>query len=106
MTCPSLAEARAVSGEHDVGAVAAWFRVHGPEWVALTMGPDGCYASGSGFDGHVAAPPAVVVDTTGAGDAFAAALVHARLAGSDVEHAARLACAAGALATTTVGASR
>lgn len=105
VACPSLAEARAVSGETDLAAVAAWFHGHGPEWVALTMGPDGCYASGPGFEGRVEAPDVEVVDTTGAGDAFAAGLVHARLAGWDLERAARFACAAGALATTTVGAS-
>jgi sugar/nucleoside kinase (ribokinase family) len=106
VVCPSLAEARGVSGEHDIPAVAAWFRAHGPEWVALTMGPDGCYASGPGFEGQVEAPHAEVVDSTGAGDAFAAGLIHARLAGWDFERAVRFACAAGADATTTVGASR
>jgi sugar/nucleoside kinase (ribokinase family) len=105
IACPSLAEARAVSGEQDIPAVAAWFRAHGPEWVALTMGPDGCYAAGPGFEGHVAAPHVEVVDSTGAGDAFAAGLVHARLAGWELDRAVRFACAAGALATTTVGAS-
>lgn len=106
LACPSLAEARAVSGEEDIPAVAAWIRAHGPDWVALTMGPDGCYASGPGFEGQVEAPHAEVVDTTGAGDAFAAGLVHARLAGWGFERAVRFACAAGALATTAVGASR
>jgi sugar/nucleoside kinase (ribokinase family) len=106
VVCPSLAEARCVSGEHDVPAVAAWFRAHGPEWVALTMGPDGCYASGPGFEGRVEAPHADVVDSTGAGDAFAAGLLRARLQGWDVERAVRFACATGADATTTVGASR
>lgn len=106
LACPSLAEARSVSGEEDVAAVASWLRAKGPEWVALTMGPEGCYASGPGFDGHVAAPRAVAVDSTGAGDAFAAALIHARIAGWDFERGIHAACEAGALATTTVGASR
>jgi sugar/nucleoside kinase (ribokinase family) len=107
VVCPSLAEARGVSGgEHDIPAVAAWFRAHGPEWVALTMGPDGCYASGPGFEGRIEAPDVAVVDTTGAGDAFAAGLIHGRLAGWGFERAVRFACETGALATTTVGASR
>lgn len=105
MVCPSLGEARAVSGEHDVRDVAAWFRARGPEWVALTMGPEGCYASGPGFEGPVQAPHVEVVDTTGAGDAFAAGLIHAWLAGWECERAMRFACATGARATTTVGAS-
>lgn len=105
VACPSLAEARAISGEHDVAAVAAWFRAHGPEWVALTMGPDGCFASGPGFEGRVDAPQVEVVDSTGAGDAFAAGLLYGRLAGRPFERAVRFASAAGALATTTLGAS-
>jgi len=105
VACPNVAEARAVSGLDDAAAVAAWFRARGPGWVTLTMGVDGCYASGPGFDGHVAAPRVHVVDSTGAGDAFAGGLLHARLAGWDLERAARFACAAGALATTTRGAS-
>jgi sugar/nucleoside kinase (ribokinase family) len=45
------------------------------------------------------------VDATGAGDAFVAGLLYGLLAGWPVERAARLANAAGALATTSVGAS-
>jgi sugar/nucleoside kinase (ribokinase family) len=105
LACPSLAEARAISGEHEAAAVAAWFRARGPEWVALTMGADGCYASGPGLDGHVPAHPVDAVDSTGAGDAFAAGLVYGRLAGWAFERAVRFASAAGALATTSAGAS-
>lgn len=59
-------------------------------------------------DGDViaeASPPTVdVVDTTGAGDTFTAALTVALLEGQEAEAALRFACAAGALATTTLGA--
>jgi len=52
-----------------------------------------------------ATPPAVnVVDTTGAGDTFTAALVVAMLAGQGVDAALEFACAAGAMATTRMGA--
>jgi len=105
MACPSLAEARAVSGEDEPARVASWFRRRGPSWVALTMGEAGCYASGPGFEGQVPAPDVDVVDTTGAGDAFAAGLVVGRLSGWSFDRAVRFACAAGAEATTWVGAS-
>jgi sugar/nucleoside kinase (ribokinase family) len=72
--------------------------------IALTMGPEGCYASGDGFEGHVPAPRVDAVDGTGAGDAFAAALIYGKLAGWSFEEAVTLANAAGALATTAVGA--
>lgn len=100
----SLEEARAVSGEQEPERVAAWFRTRGVGDVALKMGPQGCYVSGDDFEGLVPAPPVRSIDGTGAGDAFAAGLLYGRLAGWPLEQAARFACAAGALATTAVGA--
>jgi ribokinase len=59
-------------------------------------------------DGEViasATPPAVeVIDTTAAGDTFTAALVVALVEGQDVDAALEFACAAGAAATTRMGA--
>ena len=101
---PGLGEAQAISGEDDPGRAAAWFRARGVGSVALTMGPAGCHAAGDGFEGVVAAPHVRAVDGTGAGDAFAAGLLYGTLAGWGLERSARLACAAGALATTAVGA--
>jgi sugar/nucleoside kinase (ribokinase family) len=105
LAVPSLGEARAVSGENDPARVAAWWRARGVKEVALTMGPEGCYASGEGFEGHVAAPQVQAIDGTGAGDAFAAGLIYGKLAGWSFEEAVTLANAAGALATTAVGAT-
>ncbi|MEX2555415.1 MAG: ribokinase [Actinomycetota bacterium] len=48
--------------------------------------------------------PAEVVDTTGAGDAFSAALAWSLAEGHDLDEAVRLAAAAGALATRALGA--
>jgi ribokinase len=48
--------------------------------------------------------PVEAVDTTAAGDAFAAALAVALAEGRDWSAAARFACAAGALAATQLGA--
>ncbi|MGB5511652.1 MAG: ribokinase [Woeseiaceae bacterium] len=59
-------------------------------------------------DGEILAraiPPEVdVVDTTGAGDTFTAALVVAMVEGQDLDAALEFACAAGAAATTRMGA--
>src|SRR5262245_2227892 len=101
---PSLTEARGVSGEREPAAVAAWLRARGVARVALTMGADGCWASGEGFEGHLPGLPVAAVDGTGAGDAFAAGLLFGTLAGWPLERAARFANAVGALATTAVGA--
>jgi len=99
---PSLAEATAISGEGDPAAAAAWLQRAGARDVVVTLGAAGCYVAGFG---HVPPVSVVSVDATGAGDAFAAGLIHGLLAGWTVERAARLANAAGALATTAVGAS-
>ncbi len=101
---PSLEEAHGITGESDPARAAERLRERGAGAVAITLGPDGCYASGPGFEGRVAAPAVAAVDGTGSGDAFAAGLVYATLAGWGFEHGVRFACAAGALATSAVGA--
>ena len=101
---PSLAEGFAITGRPDPESAAAWLRERGVGTVALKLGADGCFASGEDFEGYVAAPAVVAVDGTGSGDAFAAGLLYARLAGWPLERAAALANAAGALAATAVGA--
>jgi sugar/nucleoside kinase (ribokinase family) len=101
---PSLAEGRAITGQEEPAAVAAWLRERGVGTVVLKCGATGCYASGEGFEGAVEAIPVAAVDGTGAGDAFVAGLLYGRLAGWPLERSARLANAVGALATTAVGA--
>jgi sugar/nucleoside kinase (ribokinase family) len=74
----------------------------GAAHVVVKLGAAGCYVAGSGRVGPVEVD---AVDGTGAGDAFAAGLLYGLLGGWPIERAARLANAAGALATTAVGAS-
>ena len=108
---PSLAEGRALSGETEPADVARWLRARGARNVLLTMGAEGCYAAGEGFEGgegfeaRVPAPPVEAVDGTGAGDAFAAGVLYGALEGCSLERCARLGCAAGAIAATAVGAT-
>lgn len=99
---PSLAEAMAISGENEVAAAAASLQRAGARRVVIKLGADGCYVAEGG---HVPPVAVAAVDATGAGDAFVAGLLYGLLAGWPVERAARLANAAGALATTSVGAS-
>ena len=73
--------------------------------VAITYGGKGAALFSGGNKIAEAAPPAVeVVDTTGAGDTFSAALTLALCEGKNPETALRFAIAASALAVTTAGA--
>jgi sugar/nucleoside kinase (ribokinase family) len=101
LVTPGLGEARAITGERDPARAAARLHELGAGVAAVTGGPDGCWVSDVG---HVAACRVDAVDGTGAGDAFAAAFLYGRLAGRPPEWCARFANAAGALATTAVGA--
>lgn len=72
-------------------------------WFVLTRGPAGAAASAPGARLRAAAPRVEAVDTTGAGDVFAAGLVHALLAGMEMPAALDLACAWGARAAASSG---
>lgn len=57
-------------------------------WVVVKLGPSGCLAAGPDGVAIAAAAPAVrVSDTTGAGDAFNAGMIHALASGSDWQEA-------------------
>ena len=73
--------------------------------LATTYGSAGAVLSRNGQQIAKAAPPRVkVVDTTGAGDAFTAALTVALVAGMTPQATLEQACVVGALATTKMGA--
>ncbi|MGA9873247.1 MAG: PfkB family carbohydrate kinase, partial [Rhodococcus sp. (in: high G+C Gram-positive bacteria)] len=69
--------------------------------VVRTLGSSGATYTGPGLSFDAPAPTVDAVDTTGAGDAFAGALVEQWFAGP--ERAIRWACAAGAFAATRRG---
>jgi len=72
--------------------------------LAITLGSKGAKLLQSGKPLAEAVPPKVeVVDTTGAGDNFAAALTVALMEGQPPEQALQFACTVGALTTTKLG---
>jgi sugar/nucleoside kinase (ribokinase family) len=102
----TLDEAEVLCGSRDPDAIAAALL---PGWreVVLKLGPDGAEWRGPG--GALARVPAALpsepaVDTTGAGDAFAAGWLAARREGRDPETALGRACALAATAVTRRGA--
>ncbi|MEV6109836.1 adenosine kinase [Streptomyces sp. NPDC051940] len=70
--------------------------------VVATAGADGAWLLADGELTHVpvAEPPAPVVDSNGAGDAFAAGFLFGRLQGADPARCARMGAVAGAYACT------
>lgn len=76
-----------------------------PGLLAITYGGEGAVLSRNGQQLAKARPPKVeVVDTTGAGDAFTAALTVGLVSGMEAQAALEMACAVGALTTTKMGA--
>jgi ribokinase len=73
--------------------------------LARTFGAAGARLSKNGrIVAETAPPPVTAVDTTGAGDAFTAALTVALVEGREFQAALEFACAAGAAAATKAGA--
>lgn len=112
---PNLEEAVALSGEEDAERAARVLARRVPE-VVVTLGAGGAlwtdgrsvcrvaavapaHRSGEGGDGA-----GVGLDTTGAGDAFAAGFLVARLSGAGPEAALQAGCRLAALAVRTPGA--
>lgn len=96
-------EAVALAGTDDL---EAQMRVLGPNYgrVIVKLGAGGAaVGDATGVKLRLPAPAVKVVDTTGAGDAFAAAFVSAELRGADVETCLRQGIAAGSAAVTKVG---
>jgi sugar/nucleoside kinase (ribokinase family) len=92
-------ELRALTGADDPAALLGL-----AEEVVVTFGADGALWTAGERSEHVPAVPAPVVDTTGAGDAFTAGLLTARLAGAAPAKALAAGARAAAQAVTHLSA--
>jgi fructokinase/2-dehydro-3-deoxygluconokinase len=100
-----LEEIVPMAGVDDVQA-AVQALSDGRRTVVARLGADGALAAGPASDGIIHAPafPTTVVDTLGAGDAFDAGFIAARLAGCDLRQALRWGNAVAALKIARPGA--
>jgi ribokinase len=104
---PNEGEATALTGEIDTHAAALALVAQTRSPVIVTLGADGALLVGA--DGprsveHVPAASVEVVDTTGAGDAFAGALAAQLAGGSPLAEAVHVAVRAASLSVAVAGA--
>jgi ribokinase len=100
-------EGQALSGEADPSQIGASLSRRIGRAVIVTLGADGAMLFERGQPPYAAGSPMVlVVDTTGAGDAFTGAFATRLVATGDPRAALAWGLAAGALACTAMGASQ
>lgn len=101
---PNLGEAVAVLGDGDLDDLLARGLAAGVDLMAIKLGEAGCALAAAGERVRLPAFVTHVVDTSGAGDAWAAAVVYGWRQGWRLHDLGRFANAAGALCTQSVGA--
>jgi sugar/nucleoside kinase (ribokinase family) len=99
---PNAEEAAILAGSDDPETQCARLAALYP-LVVVKRGAAGCEAAAGAVRWRAGAPKVEVIDTTGAGDAFVAAFLAARLGDADIQASLERAAAAGAAASTSVG---
>ncbi|WP_144173359.1 sugar kinase [Pseudomonas sp. Kh13] len=85
---PGLEEGRLLTGQRTPADIAAFYLDQGVELVVIKLGEAGAYFRSAKAEGQVApVPVSHVVDTVGAGDAFAVGVLSALLEGHPVAEA-------------------
>lgn len=85
---PGLEEGRLLTGRETPADIAAFYLDQGVERVVIKLGGEGAYYRSAAGEGWVPAVPVPrVVDTVGAGDAFAVGVVSALLEGHELSRA-------------------
>ncbi len=97
-------EAFRLTGQEEPQAAAANLRRRGARAVIIKLGARGCYAASPSFTGIIPGEAIQVLDTTGAGDAFAAGFIAALARGQDLQTACQAGNRAGARICTRLGA--
>jgi ribokinase len=100
----SADEATLLTGARDARRAFERLQKAGAREIVLKLGKSGCLISANGAPQHVPSFAVKMVDSTGAGDAFVAGFLQARLRGWTLKEAAVAAAAGGAAAVSFVGA--
>ena len=102
---PSEIEAQELTGLDDPEAIAEELLTWGPKGVIIKLGGKGSYIRSAEGGCYVDAFPVKAIDTTGAGDNFAAGFVTALTRGWNFRQSAEFASAVGSLSTESIGAT-
>lgn len=100
---PNRMEAEILSGmkiknDYDLEKASEHFLAKGVKRVFISLGKKGVFYNDGGYSNHIIPPETKVVNATGAGDAFIAALAYGYYYNIGVEESAKLAVAASILA--------
>lgn len=95
--------AKRIAGQVSSAEAAQKILSYGPKVVSVTMGSAGSYVATNEITIEVEPYPVPVVDSTGAGDCYAAGFVHGYLQGWSTKKISRFASAVGALCVTNRG---
>lgn len=103
---PNAEEAMLLTGRDTVEEAAESLWKTGVKHVVVKCGRNGCYIRSDGMSGRIPAVSGVeCVDTTGAGDSFAAGFIYALSEGKSLKECAEFANVCGAKAVQSVGAA-
>lgn len=97
-------EATQISGKSKNNDASNYLHDKGAKIVIIKLGENGCFVSDIGVQYQLEPPKVHVVDTTGAGDAFAAGLLSGILTGKNLHDACAQANSTGALMVSEIGA--
>ncbi|MFC0709989.1 sugar kinase [Azorhizophilus paspali] len=101
---PGIEEGRLLTGYQSPADIAAFYLERGAEAVVIKLGPEGAYYRTADSEGHIdGVPVAQVVDTVGAGDAFAVGVISALLEGRSLAQALKRGNAFGSRAVQCIG---
>jgi len=95
-----------LSGKKEPSKIAEYFHSMGTRAVIIKMGAEGCWLSYDGYADRIPSVKVETVDTTGAGDGFAAGLLSALAKGDDFLQACRIGNEIGARVVRELGAVR
>lgn len=101
----NLREAERLTGRNDPVHAAQALRERGGNAIIVKLGADGCWVESDDWAGQIQSQAVEAVDTTGAGDAFAAGLLAALSHGENFVNACQQANAAGARIVMSLGAT-